>query len=53
MIMKEGILIYSGPVIDFWAEAMETTENLRNRLPKKTRRHGESYTRGKMEWKPS
>ena len=39
--MKDALLIDSELPIDFWAEAMETANYLRNRLPTKTRGHGE------------
>ena len=39
--MKDALLIDSELAIDFWAEAMETANYLRNRLPTKTRGHGE------------
>lgn len=39
--MKDALLIDSELPIDFWAEAMETANYLRNRLPSKTRGHEE------------
>lgn len=39
--MKDSLLIDSGPPNNFWAEAMETSNYLRNRLPTKSRNHGE------------
>lgn len=39
--MKDVLLIDSELPIDIWAEAMETANYLRNRLPTKTRGHGE------------
>lgn len=39
--MKDALLIDSELSIDFWAETMETANYLRNRLPTKTRGHGE------------
>ncbi len=39
--MKDALLIDIELPIDFWAEAMKTAYYLRNRLPTKTRRHGE------------
>lgn len=39
--MKDALLIDSKLPIDFWAKAMETANYLRNRLPTKTRGHGE------------
>lgn len=39
--MKDSLLIDSGLPNDFWAEAMETSNYLRNRLPTKSRGHGE------------
>ena len=41
MTMNDAFLIDSELPIDFWAEAMETANYLRNRLPTKTRGHGE------------
>lgn len=39
--MKDSLLIDSGLPNNFWAEAMETANYLRNRLPTKSRNHGE------------
>lgn len=39
--MKDSLLIDSDLPNDFWAEAMETANYLRNRLPTKSRSHGE------------
>ena len=39
--MKDSMLIDSGLPNGFWAEAMETANYLRNRLPTKSRNHGE------------
>ena len=39
--MKDAMLIDSGLPNDFWAEAMETANYLRNRLPTRSRSHGE------------
>lgn len=40
--IKDAILLDSGLPIDFWAEAMETANYLRNRLPTKSKAHGET-----------
>ena len=39
--MKDSLLIDSGLPNYFWAKAMETANYLRNRLPTKTKAHGE------------
>ena len=39
--MKDSILIDSGLPNGFWAEAMETANYLRNRLPTRSKNHGE------------
>ena len=39
--MKDSMLIDSGLPNGFWAEAMETANYLRNRLPTRSRTHGE------------
>ena len=39
--MKDAMLINNGFLNDFWAEAMETANYLRNRLPTRSRSHGE------------
>ncbi len=39
--MKDSMLIDSGLPNDFWAEAMETANYLRNRLPTRSKNHGE------------
>ena len=39
--MKDSLLIDSGLPNDFWAEAMETSNYLRNRLPTRSRSHRE------------
>lgn len=39
--MKDSMLIDSGLPNRFWAEAIETANYLRNRLPTKTKSHGE------------
>lgn len=41
VIMKDALLIDSGLPINFWAKAMTTANYLQNRLPTKTRGHGE------------
>ena len=39
--MKDSMLIDSGLLDGFWAEAMETANYLQNRFPTKSRNHGE------------
>ena len=39
--MKNSMLINSGLPNEFWAEAMETANYLRNRLPTRSKNHGE------------
>ena len=39
--MKDSMLIDSGLPNNFWAEAMETASYLRNRLPTRSKNHGE------------
>lgn len=39
--MKDAMLIDSSLPNGFWAEAMETANYLRNRLPTRTKSHGE------------
>ncbi len=39
--MKDSMLIDSGLPNDFWAEAMETANYLRNKLPTRSKNHGE------------
>lgn len=39
--MKDSMLLDSGLPNGFWAEAMETANYIRNRLPTRTRSHGE------------
>ncbi len=41
VIMKDSMLIDSGLSNDFWAEAIETANYLRNRLPTRSKSHGE------------
>lgn len=36
--MKDSLLLDSGLPLDFWAEAMDTANYLRNRLPAKSQR---------------
>lgn len=40
MTMKDSLLIDSGLPNNFWAEAMETSNYIRNRLPTKSMNHG-------------
>lgn len=40
-MMKDSMLIDSGPPNRFWVEAMETANYFRNRLPTKNKNHGE------------
>lgn len=39
--MKDSLLINSALLLEFWAEAMDTANYLRNRLPTKAQRQGE------------
>lgn len=43
--MKDSLLIDSGLLNNFWAEAMETANYLRNRLPTRSKNHGKVIPR--------